>query len=146
LKNAFKKVNQEVEIIASDSGQEARTENGYLPRGTLNILIGQLAGLRVKDKDKYDELGRWSSFQLEGNNKMVQVINLYRIPDSTTPGILKSKAQYDRATGITKTVRQYQKEILVTIKKVIDDARNKKVDYILVVGDLNQDVEDPRIA
>jgi len=71
LKNAFKKVNQEVEIIASDSGQEARTENGYLPKGTLKILIGWLAGLRVKDKDKYDELGRWSSFELEGNNKTV---------------------------------------------------------------------------
>jgi len=62
------------------------------------------------------------------------------------PGILKSKAQYDRATGITKTARQYWEELLVTIKKVIDDARNERVDDILVVGDLNQDVESPRIA
>ena len=36
------------------------------------------------------------------------------------PGILKSKAQYDRATGITKTARQYQEELLVIIKKVIE--------------------------
>ena len=105
LKHAFKKVNQEVEIIASDSGQEARTENRYLPGGTMNILLGRLAGLRVKGKDKYDDLEKWSSFQIEGNDKMVQVINLYRIPDSTMPGVLKSKAQYDRATGITKTAR-----------------------------------------
>ena len=62
------------------------------------------------------------------------------------PGILKSKAQYDRVTGITKTARQYQEELLVTIKKVIDDARNERVDDILVVGDLNQDIESPRIA
>ena len=49
-------------------------------------------------------------------------------------------------TGITKTARQYREELLVTIKKVIDNARNERVDDILVVGDLNQDVESPRIA
>ena len=37
---------------------------------------------------------------------------MYRIPESIAPGILKSRAQYDRCDGVVKTSRQYRDEIL----------------------------------
>ena len=61
--------------------------------------MGQLVRTRKLGQDRKDHLGRWSSFRLEGNKKVVQVISMYRIPESTEPGILKSRAQYDRCTG-----------------------------------------------
>ena len=39
LKRHFWAVNKEVDIIALDSGQEAQTENGYLPGSTVNIIM-----------------------------------------------------------------------------------------------------------
>ena len=50
--------------------------------------------------------------RIEGGKKAMQVINMYRIPDSTQEGILKSRAQYDRAGGEVKSVKEYRKEVL----------------------------------
>ena len=58
----------------------------------MNILLGRAAGMRVKHYEKKDEMGRWSSFRLEGNSKVLQIITIYRIPESTAPGIMKSRA------------------------------------------------------
>ena len=77
LKKHFRAINKEVDIIVSDSGQEARTENRYLPGGTVNIIMGRLVGIRKLGQDRKDYLGRWSSFRLEGNRKVVQVITVY---------------------------------------------------------------------
>ena len=60
-----------------------------------NILMGRIVALKVQNFEKKDSLGRWSSFRLESNNKVLQIFNVYRIPESTAPGILKSRAQYD---------------------------------------------------
>ena len=62
LKRTFKQINKDVEIIATDSGQSARTEKGYLPGGTLNIIIGPLVGMIMKRQNRTDALGRWSTF------------------------------------------------------------------------------------
>ena len=79
-------------MIALDSGQPARIEKGYLLGGTISILMGRLVGLKLNGYKKKDELGRWSTFRLHGNNKVLQIINIYRIPESIAAGILKSRA------------------------------------------------------
>ena len=102
LQRRFRQVNKEVEIISSNSDQNPRTSNGYLPGGTASILLGRIAGMKVKDSERRDSLGRWNSFDIEGNNKTIRICNIYRIIDSSSPGILKSKVQYDRSTGEVK--------------------------------------------
>ena len=58
MKRKFKGINKEVVVIASDSSQEARIENRYLPGGTLNILLGRVVGLHVQHFIKTDRKGR----------------------------------------------------------------------------------------
>ena len=50
-------VNKSVEIIASDSGEDTKTDGGYLPGGTMSILTGRIAGMINKDHIKKDRLG-----------------------------------------------------------------------------------------
>jgi len=45
----MKTVNKSVEIITSDSGEEPRMEGGYLPGGTMSILLGRVAGMLNKE-------------------------------------------------------------------------------------------------
>ena len=43
----------------------------------------------------YNKFRRQYSFQLKANNKVVTIINLYRIPDRTSKGLYMVKAQLD---------------------------------------------------
>jgi len=122
IKRKFKKLNKEINVITSDSGQSPRTEKGYLPGGTANILMGRIVALRIQPFEKKDSIGRWSAFRLESNKKVLQIINVYHIPESTTLGIFKSRAQYDRCTGIVKTLRQYRDELLVDLSEEMQKA------------------------
>ena len=140
IKRKFKTINREVEVIISDSGQDVRSRNGYLPGGTINILLGRVAGLRIKQYEKKDGMGRWSSFRLEGNGKVLQFITIYRIPESTAPGILKSRAQYDRCCGEVKTSRQYRDQLLDDIAEEIKIAKADDVNDFVIAGDFNQDI------
>ena len=58
VKRKFKRINKEIIILTLDSGQEIRTVNGYLPRGTMNILLGRVASLYVQNYNKTDKKGR----------------------------------------------------------------------------------------
>ena len=66
---------------------------------------------------------------------------MYRIPESTTPGILKSRAQYDRCIGIVKTSRQYRDELLTDLSEEIRKAQEDDVKDFIIAGDFNQNVE-----
>ena len=103
MRNRMKSINKSVDIIASDSGEDTRTNGGYFPGGTMSIVTGRLAGMVNKDKIKKDRLGRWNSVRFESGKNKMQIITVYRIPESTQPGILKSRAQYDRINGEVKT-------------------------------------------
>ena len=89
----------------------------------MNIIMGRLVEIRKLGQDRKDHLGRWSSFWLEGNRKVVQVITVYRIPESTKPGILKSRAQYDRCTGKVQTSRQYRNKLLKSLSNELKTSK-----------------------
>ena len=93
-----------------------------------------------KEGCRKDPLGRWSTFRLEGNGKVIQIMTVYRIPESTQPGIMKSRAQYDRSTGSVKMSRQYRQDILESISKEIKTSKNENINDFLIAGDFNQDV------
>ena len=107
LKQKFKRISKEVEIISSNSDQELRTDSGYLPGGMLSILIGRIIGMKRRESERKDPLGHQNLFNIEGNNKVIKIFTIHRITESTTPGIMKSKVQYDRSTGKVKTTREY---------------------------------------
>jgi len=133
VKRKFKKINKEIDMITLDSRKSPRTEKGYLLGEMANILIGRIVALKVQNFEKKDSLGRWSAFRLESNNKILQIFNVYWIPESTAPGILKSRVQYDQCTGTVKTLRQYRDELITVLIEEIRVAREGNVrDFIIV--------------
>jgi len=57
MKNKFKRISKEVEIITSNSNQAPKTSSGYLPGGTVSVLLGRAAGLKKLQSERTDSLG-----------------------------------------------------------------------------------------
>ena len=70
----------------------------------------------------------------------MQIITVYRIPESTQPGILKSRAQYDRVNGEVKTSKQYRDELLKELTEEISLLKEEGIEGIIIAGDINQDI------
>jgi len=90
-----------------------------------------------KEGIKRDKLGRWNSFRLESQKNKMQIITVYRIPDSTRQGILMSKAQYDRINGEVKTSKQYRDELLKELTSEISQLKAEGINGIILAGDFN---------
>ena len=58
IKQKFKVISKEVEVITSNSDQEPRTESGYLPGGMISILLGRIAGMKTRESKRTEPLGR----------------------------------------------------------------------------------------
>ena len=69
MKKMFRSIDNKVEVIASDSGEKSRSDEGYLPGGTLSIYTGKMAGMIQKENSRMDKLGRWTSTRVEGEHK-----------------------------------------------------------------------------
>ena len=57
IRQKFRSINKEVEVIAQNRDQETRREKEFLPGRTMSMLMGRLAGTKTKDKEKKDPLG-----------------------------------------------------------------------------------------
>ena len=142
MKKQMKSVNKNVEIIASDSREKTKNEDGYLPGGTMAIFTGKIAGMIAKEHNKKDKFGRWTSTRIENGRNKMQIINVYRIPDSTQSGILKSRAQYDRVGGEVKSSQQYRTELLQELSNEINKLKTNGIKGIVIIGDMNQDISN----
>ena len=58
MKNKFKRISKEVDIITSNSDQAPKTSSGYLPGGTMSMLLGRATGLKKLQSEQTDLLGR----------------------------------------------------------------------------------------
>jgi len=47
-----------VEVETSDSGEETKSDGGYLPGGTITLLTGKIVGIIEKTSIRKDKLGR----------------------------------------------------------------------------------------
>ena len=138
-------VNKNVEIIASGSGEKTRNKDRYLPGGTMAIFTGKVAGMIAKEHNKKDTFGRWTSTRIKNGRNKMQIINMYRIPDSTQSGILKSRAQYDRVGGEVKLSQQYRTELLQELSNEINELKTNRIEGIVITGDMNQDISNDQI-
>ena len=82
MKNIFKLINKSMEIITSDSGEDTKS-GGYLPGGMMSLLIGRIVGMINKENCGENKMGRWNSIRIEGVRNKMQIIIIYRIPDSS---------------------------------------------------------------
>ena len=96
--------------------------------------------MKTYESERVDPLGCWNSFNIEGNNRVIRVFTIYRITELSTPGIMKSKVQYDRSTGEVKTTREYRKALLTNLSKEIIKSKEENVDNVMIARDFNQDI------
>ena len=81
-----------------------------------------------------------SAFRLYGKNKIIHVINVHRILESTAKGILKSRAEHNRCTGEIKISHQCRDELLDQLTKETKKAQNEKVNDIIMARNFNQGI------
>ena len=75
---------------------------------------------------------------LEVNCKQLAIITVYRIVDTNTKSVDSTKVQYERKTGKVKREKE-------TLTKLKEEIREIKVDDVLVVGDMNEDINSKSI-
>ena len=111
----------------------------------MSLYTGKIVGMINKEKSTEEEMGRWTSVRIEGDKKKMQIITIYRIPDSSQPGILKSKAQYDRIKGEVRTAKRYRDDMLNELSAEVQKAKDDGVDGVIIGGDFNQNIDHPQI-
>ena len=57
LKCRLSPIDKNIAIIISDTGQNAKTRSGFLPRGVVSIIKGQSVRLIDVEKEKHSKLG-----------------------------------------------------------------------------------------
>ena len=133
---------REVKVIGSDSKQWQLTNNNYLPGGLLTIIKGKCRALLQESQTHVNKYGNWMATTFSHNNKAVVVINLYRIPTSSSKGPRCCQTQYNIINGNMKSSTQYRKEILQQIKNYI---QTNQFNDIIIAGDFNQNIASNEI-
>jgi len=137
IEQDLKKNNREVKVEGCDSKKWNLSTNNYLPGGLLTIIQGKSRSLLDEEKTQKSKLGNWMAIQLSHNNKTIAIINIYRIPISTSKGPRCCFTQYTLTEGKIKSTTQYRKEILRQIKEYVHE---NKIDDIIIGGDFNQGI------
>ena len=127
MKAKLKYINIKLELITTDSKDHQNTKSEYLPGGTIGIFTGKLARMIIKEHNTKDKFGRQTSTRIEAGKRKMQIFNVYRIPESTQSGILKSRAQYNRVGSKVKSSREYRTEMLRDLTNEINVLKNKEI-------------------
>ena len=78
-----------------DSKQWKVTKNNYLPGGLLNVIGSKCASVITAKKITIGKMGNWIAFAMEHKGKRLEIINLHRIPvsSSSSSGVHSSLVQ-----------------------------------------------------
>ena len=113
-----------------------------MPGGILNVTWGTWVNQIMPNTEYKDKIGIWGSFKIGNNEKRILIINACRITNSRKTGDQTTKAQLDRIDRAKKENDHWKKMLDDIIKHVNDE---KEVNYVLLFGDLNQDIYSPEI-
>jgi len=102
-----KKISRGAQIIVADSKQWNLNNRSYLPGGLLTIIFERCKPYIEKKTIKIGKLGNWSAISLKYKGKHLELINLYRIPASSSYGPYCSATQYAKADRKIKSIATY---------------------------------------
>jgi len=142
IENNLKRKYRELKVIGADSKQWNITSNNYLPGGLLTIVKGKCRATLQEDKTFINELGNWMATMFTHNGKTLAIINLYRIPSTSSNGPRCCVTQYNLVKGASLSNSKYRKEILNQIKDFI---QNNNFNDIIISGDFNQNIASNEI-
>lgn len=114
-----------------------------MPGGICNIFLNKVSPLVDPKRVVKGRLGNWMAVSLVNNEKRLEIINIYRIPSTSSNGVKCSLTQYIRIDGNVRTTTEYRKEIFEDIKKHIRE--NPDITDVLIGGDYNQYIGDRQV-
>jgi len=142
IENILKQKNREVKVIGSDSTMWSLTDNNYLPGGLLTIIQGKCRSILKDDQTNINKLGNWMATTFQHNNKTIAMINIYRLPTTSSQGPRCCLTQCNLKDGEIKSNNTYRKEILHQIKEYVS---KNNVNDIIIGGDFNQSITTKEI-
>lgn len=135
LERQMKSIDRENSIFVADSKEWTTTDRDYLPGGIMSVFFSKCSPLINRKKVVKGRLGNWMAVPLEYKEKRIEVINMYRIPSTSSYGVCCSLTQYNRIDGTMNTPNKYRKEIFEEIIKHVKD--HPEINDILIGGDYN---------
>ena len=130
-------------VCGADSKQWDVTPRMFLPGGILSIFTGKGRSLIDENEIYKNELGNWMAVKMKHNGKTIALINLYRIPATSSNGVTCSLTQYNLQEGKSRSTKHYRTDILKQIKTYI--MNNNEITDILIAGDFNQNIGSDEI-
>jgi len=119
LESNVREIDRESVILTADSNEWEVSPSDYLPGGICNIFLSKVSLLVDPKRVVKGRLGNWMAVSLVNNEKRLEIINIYRIPSTSSNGVKCSLTQYIRIDGNVQTTTEYRKEIFEDIKKHI---------------------------
>ena len=83
----MKAIDRESAIFTADSAEWDVTPNDYLPGGICSIFFSKSSPLIESKKVVKGRLGNWMAVSLVSKEKRLEIINIYRIPSSSSYGV-----------------------------------------------------------
>ena len=77
----------------------------------LSAFLGKSRSLVKENEIKKSNFRNWLAVKLHHKTKTIAVINVYRIPSSSSNGNLCSLTQYNLLAGDERSPNEYRKEI-----------------------------------
>ena len=135
----MRSISRGAQIFTADSKEWSSTNNDYLPGGIMTVLLERCGPYIDKKTIKIGRLGNWNAISLKYNKKRVEIINLYRLPLSSSNGPCCSRTQYMRIDGEIKSTSTYRSEIFKEIQQYI---QSQDITDVIIAGDYNQGISD----
>ena len=112
MEQRMKILGREAKIFGNDSNQWDVTRNDYLPGEIISIFLGKRRVLIKDDKVTKGRMGNWMAIKCHHKDKTFAIINIYRIPITSSNGTKCSVTQCNLSEGKTKSPSSYRLEIL----------------------------------
>ena len=119
----------------ADSKEWATTPKDYLPGGLMSVFGSKCSPIMQQKKIKVGRLGNWIAVLIEYKGKRIEIINMYRIPKTSSNGVYYSLTQLNLVDRKVRSTGEYRKEIFDEIKKYINS--NNDINDIIIAGDYN---------
>lgn len=143
MERQVKRISKGAQIIPVDSRQwNLKNKKSYLPGGLLTIMFEKCKPYVERKNIKIGRLGNWSAISLQHKSKRLELINLYRIPATSSHGPYCSATQYAKVDGKIKSVATYRKEIF---QEIIKHVKEQNITDVIVAGDFNQGISEKAV-
>jgi len=140
MEQRLRKVHANIHIVTYSTNAQVNPGSDYLPGGTLSVTWGAPRNFVIPGSEHEDDMGCFCAFKMQGKRKIIQVINLYRMPENSSKGPCTVKHQCDVITGRKRNEKYYRAKTFEHIVQYVHKQQN--VADIIIAGDINSGINE----